>query len=429
MNIRALFLTLLFIFSGALFAQERSSQEVKLNALSGLEQLQKQTQESLQVVENNSFEKQALQQLLKKTEQALEVVASAQEETLDASLIHARDLLSLFLALPQKSRSPDDVDDDASKLSLSEVIALIKEKKLSLYLAQGSLQISVRRIVLRTFSELFYRFGADRLRLEETIRQQHETLQNALDRHKDDGKLSDVLHDFLTAMKNNEPFSLASQAEQTHAHTPRSQNLFLRYLHRAGAATKTILWHERSRFSLRTMKIFAAKYFETLIPNPHAKKWQQFAELLIPVLLANTICFYISNDMSQTAHDLKANIVKETLINLVMVRLFFEKNSAPWWAVNSIALLYSFYFANEATKCWKKISDEGLSPWEKRKRFLQMFWNDSETFHGIAFEGLFDIVFYTILDDFLMPYMKVPRFLKPTSVTPKLEPEPEEGEQ
>ena len=192
------------------------------------------------------------------------------------------------------------------------------------------------------------------------------------------------------------------------------------YLNRMGAATKEILWTNRSHFSLRTMKIFANRYFETLIPNPKAKKWQHFAELLIPILIANAICYVVSKNNQYTSDDFINNTMSEILLSLVMVRLFFEKNSLPYWCVNIFAILSSFWFAKSAAQAWDEVKKENPSleedPLGKRAAFVKRFWGNSNTFHSVIADGVFDIVFYTLLDDFIMPHMKVPKWLRETLV-------------
>ena len=85
------------------------------------------------------------------------------------------------------------------------------------------------------------------------------------------------------------------------------------------------IWDNRAVHALRALRIFSSEYINELVPNPEQKKWQKFAELLIPVFISYCIAFTLSYNPDESIADLGTAIAAEMFTRLLVVQLFLEK--------------------------------------------------------------------------------------------------------
>lgn len=281
-------------------------------------------------------------------------------------------------------RSPGEADDiEPVALPIEEIVALISEEHLEIHFKPTSNQLTAKRIIFRTIVELFNSFGSSKLRAQKEARQEEREKNKP---QKEKGRLT-----------------------------------FKKKIYRVGKNCKTELYDNRSGFALRTLRILANRFIDKTIPNKNRTKAQKFAELLIPIVCANIISFFISKDRNEKWSHLTSNIAENVLVRLIMVQLFIEKKNVAWILLMVATYLLSFYNSTASRQLWEDEfkENEQYNAFTRRTHFMSRIAHDPNKAINVFVDGASQIALYHLIDQVIMPKITIPRWLLTVPVCQK----------
>ena len=94
---------------------------------------------------------------------------------------------------------------------------------------------------------------------------------------------------------------------------------------------------------------------DELTPNPDAKPWQEFAELLIPIALAHCISFTLLSDTGAPVSELVYGATQEMIMRLFVVQFFLKKWNAAYFIVMLSIYLLTFYNTSAGVHIWRSM--------------------------------------------------------------------------
>lgn len=235
-------------------------------------------------------------------------------------------------------------------LPIHEIVRLIEEEEVELHLRPTPFQLSAKRIMFRLLSELFYVFGSHKLELE----------------HSDETPFDQPQSNPLVCLKRS---------------------------------VKRELWDARSEHGLRALRIFSNQFIDHIIPNKKPTKTQEFAELLVPIIISNCVAFVISKSKDETVKDLGRRLLRDIFRRLLMVQLFIKKRNGWYFALMGFIYFLSFYNCAAGDYIWQnKMDDAPDGALARRFHYLKKMGSSWENAMSVGIDGISSLLSYAIID-------------------------------
>ncbi|MGD1997502.1 MAG: hypothetical protein PVJ92_01160 [Candidatus Dependentiae bacterium] len=281
-------------------------------------------------------------------------------------------------------------EDMCVHLPLNEIITLIEEEKLDLYLRPTPLQLTAKRMVLKLIVELFNGFGRRAL-----------TAQKLVKKH---------LKTEITAPVDEGGIGL--------------QKMFM----------KKLVLHlitNRPEFLLRTLRIFANKYVDKMVPHPEQPQWHKPLEMLIPMALGHALSYIISygktpeielpedtgaqSKANKTKYNLGYEILSDGFLRFAYNRFYCKEESKYYKYINGLCWLLPFIFTDTNIRLWREANRDGDGNL-RNDRFSFYAKNAQAALPDIITEGIVETAIWSIIDDVIMPKIEIPQWLLATPV-------------
>lgn len=239
------------------------------------------------------------------------------------------------------------------------LIEMIEAEEAEVHLAATPLQLTAKRIIFRTFIELFYAFGMSKIILQQETKR--------------------ALH-----------------PEDRPDHTqPTTSNPLERLKHYLGSE----LMFSRSQIGLRVLRIMSNEFVDQLTPNPHARQWQQYLELLLPIAVAHIVTYGILRNTNDSVKILVDGLAQEMILRLFMVQFFMTKFSMKSVMIMMIIYVLAFYNSSAGKRIWR---DNGERPGEtgmqRRTRYVKSICENKDNFVSVLVDGLSSLALYKLID-------------------------------
>ena len=263
-------------------------------------------------------------------------------------------------------------EDACVHMPLDEIITLIEEEKLDLYLRPTPLQLTAKRMVFKLIVELFHSFG-----------------RRALEAQKP---------------STAPPTAAASGA------LPR------KVWSKFGTELRTHFINKRPQFYLRTLRILANKFIDKTTPHPEQPQWHKPLEMFIPLLLGQIIS-YLVNYKDKNKYDMAYEIGGDALIRAAYSRFYAEEGTREYKYINILCWLLPFILEDTSKRLWREANKDGSDAARPiTERFKVYGASAKENFPDILTEGLVTIAIWNTIDDWLMPKIEIPQWLLATPV-------------
>lgn len=247
-------------------------------------------------------------------------------------------------------RTPPHQGSPPLTLPINEIVRLIEEEEVELHLRPTPFQLSAKRIMFRLLSELFYVFGSHKLELE-------------------------------------------------HADTTPSHELQANPLVCLNRSMKRELWDARSEHGLRALRIFSNQFIDHIIPNKNPSKKQEFAELLVPIIISNCVAFLISKSQEDSVKDLGRRLLRDIFRRLLMVQLFIKKRNGWYFALMGLIYFLSFYNCAAGDHIWQEQMNAAPSGiLSKRVHYFKKIGSSWENAMSVGIDGMSSLLFYAVID-------------------------------